>query len=502
METKEVLEYSKNKNFDIQCAGGCIFICDMVYSQYVNSQKIHNSIFSPVFCYVSYTKVKSHYQLINTDIIKNTGKKIYIDYVLDNQSLQKKIDEHKKISESSNLVWKRYKEKKEAGLTNEELLSIYDDIIKLARECWQYTAIGEDKGNIIETRIVSNFMKRHNLEKSAAREIVYTLAHPNEMTLVNQQRKDFVKLCIKTIENNSSIRDILKDKKLSNMIKCYIDKYFWTKTNFYKSLPLESDDLIKSIFDEINNHSKRQLVEELDKIESNFKKILHEKNNQKILLTKEDKKDIKFAEKIILWIDLRKIWMMKHIYYLLTILKDLAEHNNINYHEISLYQVDEVRDFILSKKRVKKDILDKRHKSTFFVFEKNKKAHLIYGKDADLLFKTLVHNKKSTIKGMVSCIGNKEKIKGIINIVYDPSIENFEKGNILLTSMTRPEFIHLMRKSKAVITDEGGIACHAAIVSRELGIPCIIGTKNATQALKDGDYVEMDMTTGIVKIIE
>ena len=68
--------------------------------------------------------------------------------------------------------------------------------------------------------------------------------------------------------------------------------------------------------------------------------------------------------------------------------------------------------------------------------------------------------------------------------------------------MTRPEFVHLMRTAKGIITDEGGIACHAAIVSRELGKPCIIGTKIATKVLKDGDLVEVDANKGIVKILK
>ncbi len=79
--------------------------------------------------------------------------------------------------------------------------------------------------------------------------------------------------------------------------------------------------------------------------------------------------------------------------------------------------------------------------------------------------------------------------------------EEFEKEEILVTSMTRIEFVPLMRKAKAIITDEGGIACHAAIISRELGIPCIIGTKNATRTLKTGNTVELDLKTGIIKVI-
>jgi len=59
-----------------------------------------------------------------------------------------------------------------------------------------------------------------------------------------------------------------------------------------------------------------------------------------------------------------------------------------------------------------------------------------------------------------------------------------------------------MKEAGAIITDEGGITCHAAIVSRELGIPCIIGTKIATKVLKDGDIVEVDAGKGVVKIIK
>ena len=62
--------------------------------------------------------------------------------------------------------------------------------------------------------------------------------------------------------------------------------------------------------------------------------------------------------------------------------------------------------------------------------------------------------------------------------------------------------INSVRKAKAIITNEGGIACHVAIVYRELGIPCIIGTKITTKALRDGDLVEMDIKTGIVRVLK
>ena len=67
--------------------------------------------------------------------------------------------------------------------------------------------------------------------------------------------------------------------------------------------------------------------------------------------------------------------------------------------------------------------------------------------------------------------------------------------------MTTPDMIMVMHKAAAFVTDEGGITCHAAIVSREMKKPCIVGTKIATKVLKDGDMVEVDATDGTVKKI-
>jgi pyruvate,water dikinase len=87
-------------------------------------------------------------------------------------------------------------------------------------------------------------------------------------------------------------------------------------------------------------------------------------------------------------------------------------------------------------------------------------------------------------------------------ILSEVDFHKFESGDILITSMTRPEFVPLMKMAKAVVTDEGGITCHAAIVSRELDIPCVIGTNMATRLLKDGDEIDVDANNGVVRIIK
>ncbi len=107
------------------------------------------------------------------------------------------------------------------------------------------------------------------------------------------------------------------------------------------------------------------------------------------------------------------------------------------------------------------------------------------------------------LRGTVASKGKQggKQIMGIVRVVINPLKEEFLDGEILVTSMTRVEFVPLMHRAKAIITDEGGITTHAAIVSRELGVPCIIGTKRATKLLKNGDRVQLDLEQGTVKKI-
>ncbi len=92
---------------------------------------------------------------------------------------------------------------------------------------------------------------------------------------------------------------------------------------------------------------------------------------------------------------------------------------------------------------------------------------------------------------------------GVVKVVKNVrSMEKVQEGDILVSPMTSPDFLPAMKKAAAIVTDEGGIMCHAAIVARELKKTCVIGTKFATQVLHDGDLVEVDAEKGIVTILE
>ncbi|EKE11290.1 MAG: hypothetical protein ACD_15C00111G0019 [uncultured bacterium] len=104
------------------------------------------------------------------------------------------------------------------------------------------------------------------------------------------------------------------------------------------------------------------------------------------------------------------------------------------------------------------------------------------------------------IRGSVGCKGF---ARGRVCVVLDAlGAQKMQVGDILVSSMTTPDIISAMEKAGAFVTDEGGITCHAAIVAREFKKPCIIGTKIATQVLKDGDLVEVDANEGVVRVLK
>lgn len=87
-------------------------------------------------------------------------------------------------------------------------------------------------------------------------------------------------------------------------------------------------------------------------------------------------------------------------------------------------------------------------------------------------------------------------------LLNSSQIKDMQEGEILVVQATTPDFVPAMKKAKAIVTNEGGITSHAAIVSRELGVPCIVGTENATKLLKTGDLIDVHAASGIIKKIE
>ena len=110
--------------------------------------------------------------------------------------------------------------------------------------------------------------------------------------------------------------------------------------------------------------------------------------------------------------------------------------------------------------------------------------------------KSELEESKELIRGIGAGPG---RGSGEVRVLATPDTDNgFESGDVLVAEMTSPDWVPLMKKASAIVTDGGGMTCHAAIVSREMGLPCIVGTRNATKVLKDRMLVTVDGTHGVV----
>ena len=160
----------------------------------------------------------------------------------------------------------------------------------------------------------------------------------------------------------------------------------------------------------------------------------------------------------------------------------------------------EMQKFLIRKTLPKKSELQKRYQNSALLHDE-KSFSLLVGNKTVVAKKIIGQSsKEASVKGVAAFLG---KITGTARIILDPGkYQGFKSGDILVTGATRPEFLPLMEKAAGFVTDAGGILSHAAITAREMKKPCVIGTRNATQIFEDGDIIEVDANSGVVKKVK
>jgi phosphohistidine swiveling domain-containing protein len=162
---------------------------------------------------------------------------------------------------------------------------------------------------------------------------------------------------------------------------------------------------------------------------------------------------------------------------------------------------------LYKSKKPSRDIILQRQQA--FVINYDRKIIYEGQKAYDVVdaFKNNIGDKKF-VYGTPASLGKTSGKVKVINVDYtnldilNEEISKMNKGDVLVAETTAPELMLACQKASAIVTDVGGLLSHAAIVSREFGIPCIVATENATKVFKDGDIVEVDANKGIVKKID
>lgn len=171
----------------------------------------------------------------------------------------------------------------------------------------------------------------------------------------------------------------------------------------------------------------------------------------------------------------------------------MAHQYGISYHQLLRCSRKEIEDDRINKRRIAS------RTKGFAVVLNGRNVNMLDGKAYYRVAYRFVRRVKTTdvLRGTCAAPGI---VRGTARIIENPAdFRKMRRGNVLVASMTTPEFVPIMNKASAFVTDEGGLTCHAAIIAREMKKPCVIGTRIATKILKDGDRVEVDATNGVVR---
>lgn len=246
--------------------------------------------------------------------------------------------------------------------------------------------------------------------------------------------------------------------------------------------------------EEIRLDNGKKIVERHAQFEKN--KIAFEKLIKKLKLSESDELVLAGMHFLFNQKDERSHFRSWDSFFGQKLYAEIGKRTSYPLQDLMMMLDSEIRTAMLENRKTE---LAERKKEMILTVDREKPELLTGQKMRDFLAKNLAEEKKREITGLSVSPG---VVKGIARIILHTSeLSKVTQGDIMVTPMTRPDFVTMMKKCAAIVTDEGGVLCHAAIVSRELLIPCVVGTKSATTTIKDGDTIEVDAIKGIVRIL-
>lgn len=402
---------------------------------------------------------------------------------------------------------------------------------------WCWIPVGADMFHDNLTNRLKDYL-RTKVTKSKVNEYLVTLTQPRKRSLIQIEQEEFLKLAMivcrdvqqkkifrtlfKTFQEQkaipfglkthtpefeqaleervSHIKDRIK-RSILKRVEQHYQTYFYIPFMWVGKAGVHSYDhylkeLVKLIGSGVNPNK------ELLRIKSEFR--IQQAKKQKLMkqLRVEPKWRAVFNE----WGDFmvtkiyRRYAQIYALYRMQPILKEISKRIGLSMHEVRFMLKDEVRSALLQKKINRKAIKARTRLAVYYYEKGIEKAYV--GKQAQALVKKAekqIKHQATEITGQVGCVG---KAIGTVRIITRPKdMPKMQHGDILVSIATDPDIIPAMKKAAAIVTEQGGVTSHAAIVARELNIPCLIGTKIATKVFKDGDRVEVDATKGVVKKI-
>lgn len=349
-------------------------------------------------------------------------------------------------------------------LSEDDLATIYEQWRALYLEFW-ITGMVCELCNWGGERLLTEYLQKNHPEEWM--KLLERLSAPTKLSFYQQEEID---LCEASLSDD-----------VDAALKEHSKKHFWIQNSYFETKVVDG---FTPFTKEEARKKMKGITAAIETTKKQKQEIFKNQNlSSEIIQLVED---LSFS---IWWQDERKKYIFILSHYATLFMNEIARRKGTD--ELYHYTSAELISLLKEDKQVEKP------DHFLFHYIPPKELTTYTGTRAKEIITPYLEIDKSVseIKGLPVSMGN---ASGKVRILKNPN-EHIEKGEILVTSMTSPEFIVAMRKAAAIVTDHGGITSHAAIVSRELGIPCIVGTKVATTVLHNGEEVEIDTEEGVIK---
>lgn len=365
--------------------------------------------------------------------------------------------------------------------------------------------------NFIEDFLDYYLKKNCSIEEQKEYYAIFT--EPIANSFAQDQEEELLRIMLKNYDDKRWLED-MKSKGLKEIrtehkefyadLKKHSERHAWVYYA-YNGPESKLEDFFEFVKDYLFKREHPQQI--LDKLSKNKAGIDKKKKEffAKYQPNKHEKRMLHLAGKFVWGKPRRKDYQSRSYYYAKKLQLEIAKRLYLSLDQIRSTPFDMIRDALLGAKEIDTRAVNAIKSFHIIVPNDDATVSILTGQEAEYFIKKIKRPHEGDYKTIKEIAGNtafRGKVKGTVKVVNAVSdMTKMEYGDVLVSAQTNPSIIAAMKKSAAIVTDEGGLTCHASIVSREMNIPCVIGTKIATKVLKDGDKVEVDAEKGIIKKI-
>lgn len=394
-----------------------------------------------------------------------------------------------------------------ASLSSDEIIEIIKNYVKCLKavRLWGWVpplVDGLDQPYLSNVCVASIKNDVPGISNEELNEIFSALTMPKEYSQVQMSEIDKFKLV--TGIGDDELKKFIDlglggvSAESKKMIEHYLNEYNWISFNYEG--PILSADLLRKSLSGLSVSKAKEELQNIYNKHQNAKKYAEEINN-KYKLSDKTQKLLNIAAEFIFIKEYRKSVYQKSYIVMEPILAELAKRLELTVKELKFVSVPEMENAVKTGQNLK-NIASSRTKYCLIViadggsmYYQDDEAKQRIGEFRD----GQEGQQAKELSGQVAYPGHVFGTAKIVLTTKDLAKVNL--GDILISSATNPDLMPAMKIAAAIVTDTGGIISHAAIVSREMHIPCVVGTKHATKVIKDGDQVEVDAKKGIVRIL-